>query len=69
MEDQCRGIERYQGDGKTREMYKLITNVNRKWKTKFTAIKNEERRTLMNKEDIVKRWTAYCSELYKEQLD
>src|SRR6218665_254094 len=23
----------------------------------------------MNKEDIVQRWTTYCSELYKEQLD
>ena len=23
----------------------------------------------MNKEDIIQRWTTYCSELYKEQLD
>src|SRR6218665_4052132 len=69
LENQCRDIERYQGEGKTREMYKLIRNVNRKWKPKLTAIKNEEGRTLMNKEDIVQRWTTYCSELYKEQLD
>ena len=53
MEDQCRGIERYQGEGKTREMYKLIRNINRKWKPKLPAIKNEEGRTLVNKEDIV----------------
>ena len=57
------------GEGKTREMYKLTRNVNRGWKPKLTAIKNEEGRTLVNKEDIVQRWTTYCSELYKEQLD
>src|SRR6218665_186598 len=50
-------------------MYKLIRNINRKWKPKLTSIKNEEGRTLMNKEDIKQRWTTYCSELYKEQLD
>src|SRR6218665_1621161 len=71
LEDQCRDIESYQGEGKTREMYKLIRNrnVNRGWKPKLTAIKNEEGTTLVNKEDIVQRWTTYCSELYKEQLD
>ena len=34
-----------------------------------SAIKDENGKTLMNKSDIVKRWTRYCSSLYQTNMD
>ena len=47
----------------------MIKNVNRKWQPKLSAIKDENGKTLMNKLDIVERWTHYCSSLYQAKMD
>ena len=69
LEDQCRNIEQYYGEYKSREVYKLIKNLNRKWQPRLASIKDENGTVLMEKKDIVERWTRYCSDLYTEQLD
>src|SRR3984885_13144471 len=69
LECQCNKVEKYHGECKTREMHKMIRNINSRWMPKLMAIKNETGKVLMNTEDIIQRWTDYCSELYKGQLD
>ena len=49
LKDQRKDIERFHGKIKTREMHKLVRNVNSKWKPKLMAIENEAGRTIMNK--------------------
>ena len=66
LEKQCEDIERYAGEYRTREVFKLIRSINRKWQPKQTAIRDKQGRILMDKEKIKNRWTEYCSELYCE---
>jgi len=69
LENQCKEIGRYHAEFKTREAYKMIKNINRTWQPKTTAIKDVNGKVLMNTEEIVQRWTEYCSGLYQTQLD
>jgi hypothetical protein len=69
LEDQCLDIERYYGEFKTREVYKLIRSINRKWQPRQRTIQDSNGAILMEKEDIMQRWTTYCSELYEDNLD
>jgi hypothetical protein len=66
LQKQCCDIEKYAGEYKTREVFKLIKTINRKWQPKQTAIRDKYGNTLMDKEKIKERWTEYCSELYSE---
>ena len=43
--------------------------MNRRWQPRLASIKDENGAVLMEKKDIVERWTRYCSDLYTEQLD
>ena len=66
LDKQCKDIEIYRGEFKSREVYKLIKNLNRKWQPINSAIKDKNGKILMDKEEIKTRWTEYCSELYKD---
>lgn len=67
IDGQCRDIEKHAGQGRTKEVYKLIKTVNNKWQPRQSAIKNKEGKIVLDKESTRKRWTEYCSELYKDQ--
>src|ERR1043165_5836853 len=64
------------GKYRTREAYKLVQSINKKWQPRQTAIKDGKGKVIMDKEKTKKRWTEYCNELYtnvdqenKELLD
>lgn len=63
LEKKCNDMEQYAGEFKTREVYKLIRSINRKWQPKQAAIKNKDGNILIDKQEITQRWTEYCSEL------
>lgn len=69
LEKQCEDVEKYYGECKTREVYKMIRNINRKWQPKQTAIKDDNNKIVVNKKEVLQRWTRYCNDLYNEQLD
>ena len=62
-------LEKYYGEYKTREVYKMIGDMNRKWQPKQRAIRDSNGKLLVNTTDIIQRSTTYCSELYMAQLD
>src|SRR6266536_4583295 len=66
LEKQCSDIEKYSGEHRSREVYKLVKNINRKWQPRQTAIKDKQGKILMDKEETQKRWTEYCRELYQD---
>jgi hypothetical protein len=66
LQGQCQDIERFAGDNRSREAYKLIKQINRSWKPKQSAIKDKNGKMLQDKDDVKKRWTEYCSGLYTD---
>src|ERR1700733_13656837 len=49
LEKQCVDIEKYAGEYKTREVFKMIKIINRSWQPKRTAIKDKTRKHLDGK--------------------
>src|SRR6218665_3863690 len=66
LEKQCEDIEQYAGEYKTREVFKMIKSINRKWQPRLMAIRDRHGNILMDKEKMKERWTEYCKDLYSE---
>src|SRR6218665_183142 len=66
LEKQCEDIEQYAGEYKTREVFKMIKSINRKWQPRLMAIRDRHGNILMDKEKMKEGWTEYCKDLYSE---
>jgi len=67
IDKQCSEMEKYAGQHKTREVYKMVKNFTRRWQPRQSAIKDKEGNILMEKEKVRNRWTEYCRELYEDK--
>ena len=54
--------------GKTRDLFKKVSDTKGKFHTKMDLIKDENVMDLTEEEDIKKRWQEYTEELYKKDL-
>ena len=54
--------------GKTRDLFKKITDINGAFHAKMSTIKDRNGLSLTETEDIKKRWQEYTEELYKKGL-
>ena len=54
--------------GKTRDLFKKITDAKRTFDAKMGSIKDRNSRDLTEAEEIKKRWQEYTKELYKKYL-
>ena len=54
--------------GKTRDLFKKITDTKGKFHSKMGSIKDRNGFNLTEAEDIKKRWQEYTEELYKKDL-
>ena len=54
--------------GKTRGLFKKITDTNGTFHAKLGTIKDRNGMDLTEAEDIKKRWQEYSEELYKKDL-
>ena len=68
LSDQCREIEENKRVGKTRDLFKKISNTKRTFHAKMGLIKDRNGMDLTEAEDIKKRWQEYTEELYKKDL-
>ena len=68
LSDQCKEIEKNNKMGKTRDLFKKITNTKGTFHAKIGSIKDRNGRELAEAEDIKKRWQEYTEELYKKDL-
>jgi len=64
LQKQCQDIETHTGNRRCREVYRVIKQINRKWKPTQSAIKDKNGKMLQGKEETKKRWSEYCSSLY-----
>ena len=65
---QCKEIEENNRMGKTRDLFKKITDIKKIFHAKIGSIKDRNDMDLSEEEDIKKRWQEYTEELYKKDL-
>ena len=62
VEAQCQGIEENLQKNNSKKAYQLVERSSKQGRT--TTIQNRAGKCLTEEQDILKRWTEYCSELY-----
>ena len=67
LSDQCKEIEENNRIGKTRDLFKKITDASGTFHAKMGSIKDRNYMDLTAREDIKKRWQEYTEELYKKR--
>ena len=65
--DQCKEIEENNRMGKTRDLFKKISDTKGTFHAKIGSIKDRNGMDLTEAEDINKRWQEYTEELYKKR--
>ena len=68
LNDQCKEIEENNRMGKTRDLFKKISNIKGAFHVKMGSIKDRNGMDLTEAEDIKKRWQEYTEELYRKHL-
>ena len=68
LNDQCKEIEESTKMGKTRDLFKKITDTKGTFNAKMVTIKDRYGMGQEEAEDIKKRWQEYTEELYKKDL-
>ena len=66
LSDQCKEIEENNRMGKTRYLFKKISDTKGTFHAKMGSIKVRNGMDLTETEDIKKRWQEYTEELYKK---
>ena len=68
LSDQCKEIEENNRIGKTRDLFKKISDTKGIFHANMGSIKDRNGMDLTESEDIKKRWQEYTEELYKKDL-
>ena len=68
LSNQCKEIEENNRMGKSRDLFKKITNTRRTYHARMGTIKERNGMDLIEAEDIKKRWQEYTEEVYKKDL-
>ena len=67
LSDQCKEIEENNRMGKTRDLFKKISDTKGTLHAKMGIIKDRNGMDRTEAEDIKKRWQEYTEELYKKR--
>ena len=67
LSGQCKELEENNRMGKTRDLFKNISDTKGTFHTKMGRIKDRNDTDLTEAEDIKKRWQEYTEELYKKR--
>ena len=68
LSDQCKEIEENNRMGKTRDLFKKISNTKGTFHCKMGTVKVRNGMELTEAEDIKKRWQEHTEELYRKDL-
>ena len=64
IEEQCQGIEENLQKNNSKKAYQLVKKLTSSKQGRTTTIHDKTGKCLTEEQDILKRWTEYCSELY-----
>ncbi|XP_030834415.1 uncharacterized protein LOC115921255 [Strongylocentrotus purpuratus] len=68
IEEQCQGIEENLRENNSKKAYQLVKELTCSKQGRTTIIQDKAGKCLTGKQDIQKRWTEYCSELYTHTI-
>jgi len=66
IEMQCQQMEHCASNGRSKETFRLVKKL---FQPRQLAIKDNSGKLLSTKDEVIGRWTEYCSELYKGKQD
>ena len=69
ISEHCKEIEKNNRVGKTRDLFKIIGDIEGTFHARMGMIKDRNSKDLMEAEEIKKRWQEYTEELYKKDLN
>ena len=64
IQEQCQGIEENLQKNNSKKAYQLVKALTSSKQGRTTTIQDKAGKCLTEEQDILKRWTEYCSELY-----
>ena len=64
IDEQCESIEQSTRQGNTKKVHELVRTLTKAKQDKSMVIENKDGELLTEKEEVLKRWTEYCKELY-----
>ena len=64
IEEQCQVIEENLQKNNIKKAYQLVKELTSSKQGRTTTIQDKAWKCLTEEQDILKRWTEYCSELY-----
>ena len=64
IEDQCKDIENNLKKNNSRKAYQLVKDLTSVKQGRSSIIQDKGGKCLTEEQDILKRWTEYCSDLY-----
>lgn len=67
IEEQCQDIEGNLKKNNSKKAYQLVKDLTSIKQGRTNTIQNKEGKCLTEEQDISKRWTEYCSELYTQK--
>ena len=67
IEKQCQDIKNSLKGNNSRKAYQLVKDLTTTKQGRSTAIQDKDGNCLTEDQDVIKRWTEYCSELYNHQ--
>ena len=68
IEGQCQDIEDSLARNDSKKAYQLVKDLTSTKQSRSTTIEDKEGKCLTEEQEIMKRWTQYCSELYNHNV-
>ncbi|GFR70433.1 endonuclease-reverse transcriptase [Elysia marginata] len=68
IDDQCVPIEKGMSSGKSKQAFSTLKMLTKTLQPKVNLIEDKDGRLLTDDEDIMQRWSEYCSDLYNYEL-
>ena len=65
IEEQCQDIEDSMKKNNSKKAHQLVKDLTSTKQGRTTTIQDKDGKCLIEEQDILKRWSEYCSELYK----
>ena len=66
---QCKEIEENLGKNNSRRAFQIVKDLTKPKQARVSTIQDKSGNCLTEEEDILKRWTEYCSDLYNYQTN
>ncbi|GFR93520.1 retrovirus-related Pol polyprotein LINE-1 [Elysia marginata] len=68
IDDQCVAIEQGMSSGRSKQVFSTLKMLTKTCQPKVNLIKDKDGRLLTDDEDIMQRWSEYCSDLYNCEI-